>query len=75
LLLIGCSHSVRTRCERVCRAEQECADKLDVSDNDYAECVETCTALERDPHTQKIVEAHIRCVTGAETCDLAMECE
>jgi hypothetical protein len=79
LVLCLCAGCVRgaagTRCERLCRAEAECAEKLELLDNDFVGCMESCTELARDPKTAKLVDDHIRCVAAAAgTCAAAMEC-
>jgi hypothetical protein len=76
LLLVvsgGCVRGAGTRCERVCRAEADCAERLAV-DNDSNGCIEACAELERDPSTQRLVDEHMRCVNGAATCTAVLEC-
>ena len=74
-LSVGCVRGAAgTRCANVCRAEADCAEKLEVTDNDYAGCMESCTELERDPKLAKLVEEHIRCVAAAETCAAKLDC-
>jgi hypothetical protein len=72
---VACSRGVQTRCERVCRVEAECADRLELPDRDSTECMETCAELERDPHTARLVEAHLRCVAAAPACPELLECQ
>jgi hypothetical protein len=79
VLLLWCASCVRggagTRCVGVCHAEAECAEKLELGDNDFVGCVQSCTELERDPHTTKMVEEHIKCVAAANgVCANALDC-
>jgi hypothetical protein len=75
LILAGttCSAS-RSRCEKVCAREAECADKLEIPDTDVPECVEACQALETDETTRKMVDEHIRCVNNAKSCAAIIDC-
>jgi hypothetical protein len=75
LLAVGCTRGAGTRCERVCRAEADCADKLEVADHDLGACVDACAELERAAATQRLVEAHIRCVNSAPTCAAVLDCQ
>jgi hypothetical protein len=75
LAAAGCVRGAAgTRCANVCRAEADCAEALEVADNDYAGCMESCTELERDPKLAKLVEDHIRCVAAAPTCADKLGC-
>jgi hypothetical protein len=73
LLLAGCGRGAGTRCERICRAESDCAEKLQL-DGDTNGCIEACSALERDPATLRLVDEHARCVLSAPTCDAMLDC-
>jgi hypothetical protein len=75
LVLSGCVRAAGTRCERVCRMEAECVEKLQALDYATAGCVEACAELERDPATQRLVEEHMRCVIGARTCAEVLACQ
>ena len=74
VLLAACTRGAGTRCERVCRAEADCADKLEVADHDLSGCIDACADLERGGATQRLVEEHIRCVNAAPTCAAVLEC-
>ena len=74
LLGAGCLRGAGTRCERVCRQEAECAELMDVPESDVTGCIESCSDLERDTHTQRLVEDHLRCVSQAGTCEKILEC-
>jgi len=74
VLLAACTRGAGTRCERVCRAEADCADKLEVADHDLSGCIDACAELERGAATQRLVEEHIRCVNAAPTCAAVLEC-
>jgi hypothetical protein len=73
LWLAGCVRGAGTRCERVCRAEAECAEKMAV-ESDTGRCIEACGELERDPTTQRLVDEHMRCVNRAASCAAMLEC-
>jgi hypothetical protein len=73
LLPAACVRGQGTRCERVCRAEADCAERLAL-DSDTNGCIEACAELERDPATQRLVEEHMRCVNTALTCTALLEC-
>jgi hypothetical protein len=75
LSIPGCGRSSRTRCERVCTVEAQCADKLDLADHDFGACVESCQELERDSRTHNLVVEHIKCVLAATGCAEAMDCQ
>lgn len=75
VVLAGCLSRGRSRCERACAREAECAEKLELKDNDQGECVDACTTLERDPATQPLVERHVRCVSEAASCQAVVGCE
>ena len=74
LLLAGCVRSAGTRCEMVCRREADCADKLELPGGDLGACVEACHELEREAVTARQVEAHVRCVGAADSCEAVMAC-
>jgi hypothetical protein len=73
LLVTSCTRGAGTRCERVCRAEADCAERLAL-DNDTNGCIEACAELERDPSAQRLVDEHARCVTAAPTCTALLDC-
>jgi hypothetical protein len=74
-LIAGCVRGAAgTRCANVCRAEADCAEKLEITDNDSAGCMESCNELERDPKLAKLVEEHIKCVAAAATCAAKLDC-
>jgi hypothetical protein len=64
----------RSRCEKVCAREAECAEKLQIPDTDVPECVEACQALETDDKTRAMVDEHIRCVNAAKSCAAVIDC-
>jgi hypothetical protein len=74
LALVACAKSPRTRCELACRAETDCAEKLELTDADYSECTHSCAALEGDSRAHALVEAHLACVAGARSCEEIMAC-
>ena len=75
IAVLGCvKNPAGTRCEMVCRAEAQCAERLELTDVSYATCVESCTELERDGNAAKLVDEHIRCVADAASCAAMMEC-
>jgi hypothetical protein len=63
-----------SRCEVVCRAEAQCAERLELTDVSYTQCVQGCSELEHDDVTAKLVAEHARCVLEAPSCAQAMEC-
>ncbi len=74
MALTGCVRGSGTRCERVCRAESACSDKLDLGDYDVSGCIEACADLERNGTTQRLVDEHVRCVNTAPTCGAVLDC-
>jgi hypothetical protein len=74
VLLIACAKSPRTRCEVACRAETDCAEKLELTDNDYSECAQSCAALEGDTRARNLVETHLACVANAGSCEEILAC-
>jgi len=74
ILVVACAKSPRTRCEVACRAETDCAEKLELTDNDYSECAQTCAALEGETRAHKLVEAHLACVANAGSCEAILAC-
>ncbi|HKA88328.1 MAG TPA: hypothetical protein VKE22_11725 [Haliangiales bacterium] len=74
LALAACAKSPRTRCELACRAEAECAEKLELTDNDYSECAQSCAALEGDSRAHALVEQHLQCVAAARSCEEILAC-
>ncbi len=74
MALVACAKSPRTRCEQACRAETDCAEKLELTDNDYSECAQSCAALEGDSRAHGLVEQHLSCVAGARTCEEILAC-
>lgn len=74
MALVGCQGASGTRCDRLCRAEADCAEKLDLPDVDRVSCVESCNELERDPRTAVLVEEHARCVAHAKECVGILDC-
>jgi hypothetical protein len=74
LLIVGCSRP-QSRCVRTCTRAAECARELKAEPGvDRGECIDECTKLDREPHTQRSVVAHVRCVDGAATCEDVLEC-
>jgi hypothetical protein len=73
LALAGCGRGVGTRCERLCRAEAECAERLQ-QENDTNGCIEACAELERDPARSRLLDDHTRCVNRATTCQEKLDC-
>lgn len=71
----GCSNA-RSRCEKICAREQECAERLGRNGArfDEGECVEQCSQLERLPKAVPALEAHARCVADAPGCAQVLEC-
>jgi hypothetical protein len=74
VLLFACAKSPRTRCEVACRAETDCAEKLELTDNDYSECAQSCAALEGDSRAHNLVETHLACVANAGSCEEILAC-
>jgi hypothetical protein len=74
LVLTTCSTAGRSRCEKACRVEADCADETEAAEVDVGECVETCRELERAPETQAIVLSHVDCVEAAKGCAAILEC-
>ncbi len=70
----ACRGTSGTRCDRVCRAEQDCAERLELPDPDRTGCVEACGELEREARTAHLVDEHIRCVSAATTCQALLDC-
>ena len=70
----ACRRGTGTRCERVCKAESDCSEKLDLPDSDKAGCIEACVELERDPRTQTLVDEHVACVGRSRDCVTLLEC-
>jgi hypothetical protein len=70
----ACRSGTGTRCERVCRAETECAEELEIPDVELSGCIEACGELERDPRTQPLVDDHVRCVARAKGCAELLAC-
>jgi hypothetical protein len=75
-VLVSCTRNPRTRCQSTCVREAQCADKLGPEglEMDLASCIDTCHALERDGTGRKLVEAHVKCVDEATTCELLAAC-
>ncbi len=74
LLPIACSSRKPTRCEEVCRREDQCGRELQV-EVDHSECVDACTALDRDPSYQAVLDRHVSCVFAAVDCRAVLDCE
>jgi hypothetical protein len=76
LLAASCGTRPKSRCERVCAREHDCAQKLkrDGFVSDQGECEETCGQLERDPQTQRFVDVHVKCVDEAQACAQVLDC-
>ena len=72
--LAGCLSRSPSRCDRVCRREEDCAHELNL-ENDVAECVDACGNLEREPALQATVDRHVKCVDEAQDCETVLECE
>lgn len=64
----------KTRCEKACRVEADCAEEREVAEVDVSECIETCRELERRADTRPIVEAHVTCVEQATGCAAILDC-
>ena len=68
----ACGSRARSRCERVCGREAECARDLKLKPElDEGECIEECDKLERD---QRFVDVHVKCVDDAKTCEQVSSC-
>lgn len=74
MFALGCYSRADSRCERVCKREDECAEQLLV-EHDRAECVEECTNLVRDSTFQAVVDRHVKCVDKAPSCQAVLNCE
>jgi hypothetical protein len=73
LLAFTCSRGERSRCERICALEAECAETLEL-DVDRAECVEQCRELEKQSPTSARVDDHVACVERAKSCAAVVDC-
>lgn len=77
LLLAGaCTEPRSQRCRDVCAREAACHEAVETADNfDEGECLDACAALERDVHTEPLVEAHAACVRAAgDACAAVLAC-
>ncbi len=71
--LLACTNHPRSRCQRICVRETECAEEMKV-EHDKSECLETCTSLDHDPNLSARVERHAKCVENAKSCEEIMAC-
>jgi hypothetical protein len=75
-LLAACGSPPRSRCERVCARENQCAREAKPPEQfEWSECVEECSRLERDPALAPAVERHVACVDRAASCADVLRCE
>ena len=77
LLLVACTEPRSKRCTEVCAREAECHDRMETHENfDEGECLDACTALERDSEAEKLVERHAECVKQAgAACEAVVNCK
>jgi hypothetical protein len=66
-LAAACREPWSERCTAVCRTEAECAEALadPAIEVHRAECVRTCSELERTAAGKQLVTAHVACVGDA----------
>jgi hypothetical protein len=75
VLLAGCTEPRSKRCQDVCAREAECRDSVESSDNfDEGECLDVCSALERDARAEEGVARHADCVRNADSCEQVIAC-
>ncbi len=79
VVIVSCKDaSKRTRCERVCAREADCAASTHAEkpvEVDYGECVDMCNKLERDPALVKGIDEHVACVDRAgDSCPAVLDC-
>ena len=74
LAAAGCARAPRSRCERVCKREAECAEQTSTPEVDVVACVDACAALERDAKGVRLVNRHVLCVDNAPSCATLIDC-
>lgn len=75
LWLGACRTPTSERCRDVCSRGADCVDPaLSNKAFDEAECVSTCSALERDVVGKVSVDKHVACMKDAKDCAAIREC-
>ena len=75
ILAVGaCRTPASERCREYCARGADCVEPTSGKAFDEAECVSTCSALERDAVGKQSVDKHVACMDAAKDCTAIREC-